>query len=86
MVCEKPFTVNAEQTKILVNLARARKLFLMEAVWTRFFPLSIKVRELVKNKRIGDVKRVFADLSLAQEPETKYDNSHRMVSTPNTYP
>lgn len=80
VVCEKPFTVNADQTKILVNLARAKKLFLMEAVWTRFFPLSIEVRQLIKDKKIGDVKRVFADLSLAQQPETKYDDSHRMVN------
>lgn len=80
VVCEKPFTVNAEQTKILVNLARAKKLFLMEAVWTRFFPLSIEVRQLIKDKKIGDVKRVFADLSLCQDPETKYDDSHRMVN------
>lgn len=80
VVCEKPFTVNAEQTKILVKLARAKKLFLMEAVWTRFFPLSIEIRQLIKDGKIGDVKRVIADLSLCQAPETKYDDSHRMVN------
>jgi predicted dehydrogenase len=75
--CEKPFTVNAAQTQILVDLARQRKLFLMEAVWTRFFPLSIEIRDLVKSGKIGQVRRVAADLSLPQG----YSNpdSHRMV-------
>ena len=80
VVCEKPFTVNAEQTKILVKLAREKKLFLMEAVWTRFFPLSIAVREYVKRGQIGTVKRVIADLSLPQTPDTHFADSHRMVS------
>lgn len=79
-MCEKPFTVNAEQTRILARLAREKKLFLMEAVWTRFFPLSIAVREYVKSGQIGTVKRVIADLSLPQTPETHFADSHRMVS------
>ena len=79
VVCEKPLTVNAEQAKILVKLAREKKLFLMEAVWTRFFPLSIAVREYVKTGKIGVVKRVIADLSLPQTPQTHFPDSHRMV-------
>lgn len=78
-MCEKPFTVNAEQTKILAKLAQEKKLFLMEAVWTRFFPLSIAVREYVKTGKIGIVKRVIADLSLPQTPETHFADTHRMV-------
>ncbi|KAH0610813.1 uncharacterized protein H6S33_011240 [Morchella sextelata] len=80
VVCEKPFTVNTEQTRILVELARKKGLFLMEAVWTRFFPISVQIRSLIKEGRIGEVKRVFADLSMAQAPEEKYDDSHRMVN------
>lgn len=80
-MCEKPLTVNAGQAKILVKLAREKKLFLMEAMWTRFFPLSIAVREYVKTGEIGTVKRVIADLSLPQNPETHFADSHRMVST-----
>ncbi|KAF8468315.1 putative Trans-1,2-dihydrobenzene-1,2-diol dehydrogenase [Kalaharituber pfeilii] len=80
VVCEKPFTVNAAQTKILVELAKLKGLFLMEAVWTRFFPLSIAVRQYVKDGKIGVVKRVMADLSLPQTPETHFPDSHRMVN------
>ncbi|KAE8449269.1 D-xylose 1-dehydrogenase (NADP(+)) [Mollisiaceae sp. DMI_Dod_QoI] len=83
VLCEKAFTVNAAQAKKLVDTAKAKKLFLMEAVWTRYFPLSIKIREMVKDGVIGKVHRVTADLSL---PEAKEDGSlnfapeHRMVN------
>lgn len=62
VLCEKAFTVNAAQAKKLVETARAKNLFLMEAVWTRFFPLSIKIRELVKSGVIGPVYRVIGKL------------------------
>ncbi|KAL7274553.1 hypothetical protein RUND412_002551 [Rhizina undulata] len=81
IVCEKPFTINSEQTKIIVKIAREKKLFLMEAVWTRFFPLCKEIIEHVNSGRIGDVRRVFSDLSMAQNPEEEYkDGTHRMVN------
>lgn len=53
----------------------------MEALWTRYFPLSIYVRETITSKRIGDVYRVFADLSLSLIPEHTFgDDQHRMVN------
>jgi len=83
VLCEKPLTVNAEQTKKLIETAKEKKLFLMEAVWTRYFPLSIKIRELVKDGEIGPVIRVVADLSFSNATEDgklAFDNSHRMVN------
>lgn len=59
VLCEKAFTVTAAQARKLVDTARAKNLFLMEAVWTRYFPLSIKVRELVQSGIIGPVYRVI---------------------------
>lgn len=61
VLCEKPFTLNAAQARKLVETARAKRLFLMEAVWTRVFPLSEKVRELVKSGAIGTVYRVIGE-------------------------
>lgn len=55
----------------------------MEAVWTRYFPLSIKIRELVKSQAIGPVHRVIADLSLGvatEDGKVSFDDSHRMVN------
>jgi len=83
VLCEKAFTVNAAQAKKLVETARQKKLFLMEAVWTRYFPLSIKVRELVTNGTVGKVTRVIADLSLPKSNDDgtlAFDKSHRMVN------
>jgi predicted dehydrogenase len=83
VLCEKAFTVNAAQAKKLVETAKARNLFLMEAVWTRYFPLSVKVREMVMSGEIGQVHRVIADLSFennAEDGSLAFDDSHRMVN------
>ncbi|KAF9877864.1 hypothetical protein CkaCkLH20_04440 [Colletotrichum karsti] len=86
VLCEKALTVTAEQTRVLVDTARRKKLFFMEGVWTRFFPLSVKIRKLVSSGAIGRVYRVTADLSRANsspEPgstKLNYEDSHRMVN------
>ncbi|KAF4633074.1 hypothetical protein G7Y89_g5048 [Cudoniella acicularis] len=83
VLCEKAFTVTASQTKKLVANARAKNLFLMEGVWTRHFPLSVNVRELVSSGAIGTVYRVIADNSFNQDlPDSKlgFADSHRMVN------
>lgn len=84
VLCEKAFTVNAKQAKVLVETAKKNNLFLMEAVWTRYFPLSIKIRELVKEEAIGKVHRVIADLSFAEDAgsdgKLTFPNENRMVN------
>ena len=62
VLCEKALTVTEAQAQKLVAKAREKKLFFMEAVWTRFFPWSIKIRELVKSGEIGTVHRVIGAL------------------------
>ena len=62
VLCEKALTVNASQAKKLVDKAKEKNLFFMEAVWTRFFPLSIKVRELITSGEIGSVWRTLGML------------------------
>ncbi|GME32213.1 putative dimeric dihydrodiol protein [Neofusicoccum parvum] len=81
VLCEKAFTVNAAQAKKLVAKAREKNLFLMEAVWTRYFPLSIYVRDLITSGKLGTVQRVYSDNSHALDPETSFaDGKHRMVN------
>lgn len=78
MLCEKAFTVNASQAKKLVEKAKAKNLFLMEAVWTRYFPLSIKVRELITSGAIGTVYRTMCKLPVFASSElvlTMYSRS-----------
>jgi predicted dehydrogenase len=42
VLCEKPFTVNAREAEEVIALARQKKVFLMEAMWTRFVPIMVK--------------------------------------------
>lgn len=83
VLCEKAFTVNAAQAKKLVETAKEKKLFLMEAVWTRFFPLSIQIRKMIEDGELGAVHRVIADLSFGQDVENTWGADgakHRMVN------
>lgn len=81
VLCEKAFTVNADQARKLAEKAKEKNLFLMEAVWTRYFPLSIYVREQITSGRIGPVSRVISDNSMATDPENNFkDGKSRMVN------
>ena len=61
VLCEKPFTVNAVEAERVVELARDNGLFLMEGMWTRFFPLMEKVRRLVSEGAIGELRMLNVD-------------------------
>lgn len=53
----------------------------MEATWTRFFPLSYYVRDIISSGKIGTIQLVSADNSLCLDPEkTMADGKHRMVN------
>ncbi|KAF6824622.1 nadp:d-xylose dehydrogenase [Colletotrichum musicola] len=83
VLCEKPFTLNAAQARKLVEKARAKRLFLMEAVWTRVFPLSEKVREVVRSGAIGTVYRVISDNSINRSlanGKLDFDDTSRLVN------
>lgn len=77
VLCEKAFTVTASQAKKLVEAAKAKNVFLMEAVWTRHFPLSIKIRELVKSGAIGTVYRVIGEWP---SRDMSYLHFHRVLA------
>jgi predicted dehydrogenase len=61
VLCEKPFAVNADEAEVMLNAAREKGLFLMEAMWTHFFPAMERIRELVAEGAIGEVRMVKAD-------------------------
>lgn len=61
VLCEKAFTINAEQLKILISIARKKHLFLMEAMWSRFFPCMVKLREMISQNKIGEVRLIKGD-------------------------
>ena len=61
VLCEKPTTVAAWEAEALVALAREKKLFLMEAMWTRFLPAIRQVRAWLAEGAIGEVRQIRAD-------------------------
>ncbi|KAK9311172.1 NAD(P)-binding protein [Lipomyces starkeyi] len=65
VLCEKPFTVNERDAQEVVDAAKAKGVYVMEAVWTRFFPLMQSLLDhLHVKKTIGDIHRCFVDLGL----------------------
>jgi predicted dehydrogenase len=74
VLVEKPLTVSADEARRLAEIARARRLFMMEAMWTRFSPLVQRLHALVGDGAIGDVSAVYADFSIAPP----YDPAHRL--------
>lgn len=56
VLCEKPLTINSRQSRELFDLAQEKKLFLMEAMWTRFLPVYEEVRAWLDKDIIGDIK------------------------------
>jgi predicted dehydrogenase len=61
VLVEKAFTMNAAEARELVQVARERKLFMMEAMWTRFLPHVVAIREMIANGELGEIVVVEAD-------------------------
>jgi predicted dehydrogenase len=62
VLCEKPFTINAKEAEEVISVARGKKLFVMEAMWTRFLPVMGKVREWLSEGVIGEVRMLSAQV------------------------
>lgn len=69
VLCEKPFTINATEARSVIAVAREKKRFLMEAMWTRFIPAVVKARELVSAGAIGEVRMLNSHFGFRAEPD-----------------
>ena len=67
VLCEKPFAINAAQAERMVALARSKRLFLMEALWTRYLPAMIELRRLLAAGTIGPIRMIEADFGFRPE-------------------
>jgi predicted dehydrogenase len=74
VLCEKPMTLDRASSSLLVEAARARGVFLMEAMWMRCNPAIRAITELIDSGAIGTVTAVHADFSL-QGP---FEPTHRL--------
>ena len=76
VLCEKPFTINAAQAERVIQRAREKKVFCMEAMWSRFFPLVYRLRELLAEGAIGEARMLHADFGFRAgvNPESRLFN------------
>lgn len=76
VLCEKPFAVTGREARLMIERARARKLFLMEAMWARFNPITVQVRQWIADGRIGEPRMVTVDFGFraAWNPQSRLLN------------
>lgn len=63
ILCEKAFTMNAQQTADIIELAKGKNLYIAEAIWTRYMPSRKMIDEVVASGIIGDVYCLTANLA-----------------------
>jgi len=76
VLCEKPFGMNKSEVEIMIAKAKEKKVFLMEALWTRFIPATEKLLELLKSDLIGELQTVRADFGF----KGYYDPNERLFN------
>ena len=76
VLVEKPFAMNAWQAREIVDLAESKGLVAMEAMWTRYLPHMVRIRELVRSGVLGEVRTVIADhnQNLPKDPAHRLNN------------
>lgn len=62
VLCEKPFALNAGETREMIEYSRQHNVFLMEAMWPRFQPIYYWIREQIATGLLGDVRLILADV------------------------
>ncbi len=67
VLCEKPMGVNRTEVARMIEKAKEKNLFLMEALWSRFLPNIIKTKELIDSGEIGDIKLMTAFFSILSD-------------------
>ncbi|GFZ81576.1 hypothetical protein GCM10011359_07570 [Nesterenkonia alkaliphila] len=61
VLVEKPFMLNRTQAEQVREAARAKNLLVTEAMWTRYLPHMVRIRQLIASGAIGEVRALFAD-------------------------
>ncbi|WP_162802740.1 Gfo/Idh/MocA family protein [Ornithinimicrobium avium] len=79
VLVEKPITLTVRDTEAVLDRARARGLFAMEAMWTRCLPLVRELLGRVRSGELGQVRSVFAAFTVP----FGYDESHRLFDLAN---
>lgn len=68
ILCEKAFTLNRQQASHIFELAKAQGVFVMEAMWTRFLPVTQTVLNRIQNGMIGEIQSMKVDFAFGGNP------------------
>ncbi len=68
VLCEKALALNSKQVNEMIDKARKEKIFLMEALWTKFLPHYQKVQELVAAGELGDIRSMLVNFGFIPQP------------------
>ncbi len=76
VLCEKPFALNLAQAERIASAARQRKVFCMEAMWTRFIPAVIEAKRAIDSGAIGPIRLMQGNFAypIAPTPEANILN------------
>lgn len=76
VLCEKPFALNAVEAREVIDTARRKQRFCMEAMWTRFVPAMVKLRQLIEEGAIGELCILQANLGfpVSFDEDNRYSN------------
>ena len=70
VLCEKAFALNHRQALEMINTARQKNIFLMEALWSKFLPQYHKLEELKASGAIGEIRSIQVDFGFVPQPPT----------------
>ncbi len=76
VLIEKPFALNQAESQAVVDLATEKGLVVLEAMWTRWMPHMIRIRELIASGALGQLRSLLADhdQKLPTDPEHRLQN------------
>ena len=63
VLCEKPLGINKAEVYEMITVAKEKKVFLMEALWSRFNPTIKRIKEITESGKIGELKYINADFA-----------------------
>ncbi len=69
VLCEKPLALNQSQVKEMLERSKSKNVFLMEALWTRFLPATIKAKEIIDSGNLGDIIHIYADFGFIADSD-----------------
>ena len=76
VLCEKPLTVNVQETNELISLSKNKNVFLMEALWSRYLPAFQQVRKWLDAGEIGEILMIRSAFCIKR----KNSPEHRLLN------